>query len=103
MLARQLTLLPHYCPGSMHTLTWCTIIPLQKKSVEKVSSTQTKKPPYGGQKQKNHLTVAKKNGADTENRTRDLTLTKGALYQLSHISTAKKWRNGRGSNPRPPA
>ena len=24
--------------------------------------------------------------ADTENRTRDLTLTKGALYQLSHIS-----------------
>ena len=26
-------------------------------------------------------------GADTENRTRDLTLTKGALYQLSHIST----------------
>ena len=29
----------------------------------------------------------KKSGADTENRTRDLTLTKGALYQLSHIST----------------
>ena len=26
-------------------------------------------------------------GADTENRTRDLTLTKGALYQLSHISS----------------
>ena len=25
-------------------------------------------------------------GADTENRTQDLTLTKGALYQLSHIS-----------------
>ena len=28
-------------------------------------------------------------GADTENRTRDLTLTKGALYQLSHISTIR--------------
>ena len=27
-----------------------------------------------------------KHGADAENRTRDLTLTKGALYQLSHIS-----------------
>ena len=26
-------------------------------------------------------------GADTQNRTGDLTLTKGALYQLSHIST----------------
>ena len=42
---------------------------------------------------KNHLPVAfhplKGNGADTENRTRDLTLTKGALYQLSHISTQK--------------
>ena len=42
---------------------------------------------------KNHLTVAflplQGNGADTENRTRDLTLTKGALYQLSHISTQK--------------
>ena len=25
-------------------------------------------------------------GADTQNRTGDLTLTKGALYQLSHIS-----------------
>ena len=28
-------------------------------------------------------------GADTENRTQDLTLTKGALYQLSHISIYK--------------
>lgn len=27
------------------------------------------------------------NGADTQSRTGDLTLTKGALYQLSHIST----------------
>ena len=27
-----------------------------------------------------------RSGADTESRTRDLTLTKGALYQLSHIS-----------------
>ena len=26
-------------------------------------------------------------GADTQSRTGDLTLTKGALYQLSHIST----------------
>ncbi len=26
------------------------------------------------------------NGADTQNRTGDLTLTKGALYRLSHIS-----------------
>ncbi len=26
-------------------------------------------------------------GADTQNRTGDLTLTKGALYRLSHIST----------------
>ena len=42
------------------------------------------------QKRKNHLTVvSSKSGADTENRTRDLTLTKGALYQLSHISTSK--------------
>ena len=42
------------------------------------------------QKRKNHLTVvSSKSGADTENRTRDLTLTKGALYQLSHISTQK--------------
>ena len=40
---------------------------------------ETKKPPRGG--------YLKSNGADTENRTRDLTLTKGALYQLSHIST----------------
>ena len=30
------------------------------------------------------------NGADTENRTRDLTLTKGALYQLSHISITNR-------------
>ncbi len=30
-----------------------------------------------------------KSGADTQSRTGDLTLTKGALYQLSHISTAK--------------
>ncbi len=29
------------------------------------------------------------NGADTQNRTGDLTLTKGALYQLSHISKFK--------------
>ena len=28
-----------------------------------------------------------KTGADTQSRTGDLTLTKGALYQLSHIST----------------
>ncbi|AAM83608.1 hypothetical [Yersinia pestis KIM10+] len=28
-------------------------------------------------------------GADTQSRTGDLTLTKGALYQLSHISTTK--------------
>ncbi len=28
-----------------------------------------------------------KSGADTQSRTGDLTLTKGALYQLSHIST----------------
>ena len=41
---------------------------------------ETKKPPCGGQF---------KSGADTENRTRDLTLTKGALYQLSHISRSK--------------
>jgi hypothetical protein len=27
-------------------------------------------------------------GADTQSRTGDLTLTKGALYQLSHISTS---------------
>ena len=32
-----------------------------------------------------NLTV--KTGADTQSRTGDLTLTKGALYQLSHIST----------------
>ena len=48
--------------------------------VENVYGPETKKPPYGGQF---------KSGADTENRTRDLTLTKGALYQLSHISTQK--------------
>ena len=30
-----------------------------------------------------------KSGADTQNRTGDLTLTKGALYQLSHISKFK--------------
>ena len=29
----------------------------------------------------------KRSGADTQSRTGDLTLTKGALYQLSHIST----------------
>ena len=29
-----------------------------------------------------------KSGADTQSRTGDLTLTKGALYQLSHISTS---------------
>ena len=29
----------------------------------------------------------KGSGADTQSRTGDLTLTKGALYQLSHIST----------------
>ena len=29
----------------------------------------------------------KKEKADTQSRTGDLTLTKGALYQLSHIST----------------
>ena len=34
-----------------------------------------------------HSLKLKVRGADTENRTRDLTLTKGALYQLSHIST----------------
>ena len=30
----------------------------------------------------------KARGADTQSRTGDLTLTKGALYQLSHISTS---------------
>ncbi len=30
----------------------------------------------------------KGSGADTQSRTGDLTLTKGALYQLSHISTS---------------
>ena len=30
----------------------------------------------------------KGSGADTQNRTGDLTLTKGALYRLSHISTS---------------
>ncbi len=34
-----------------------------------------------------------KSGADTQSRTGDLTLTKGALYQLSHISTLlTHWR-----------
>ena len=32
-------------------------------------------------------TLTRKTGADTQSRTGDLTLTKGALYQLSHIST----------------
>ena len=32
-------------------------------------------------------TKPRKSGADTQNRTGDLTLTKGALYRLSHIST----------------
>ncbi len=32
-------------------------------------------------------TLLKTSGADTQSRTGDLTLTKGALYQLSHIST----------------
>ncbi len=32
-------------------------------------------------------TLFKTSGADTQSRTGDLTLTKGALYQLSHIST----------------
>jgi hypothetical protein len=31
--------------------------------------------------------IKEKNGADRQIRTADLTLTKGALYQLSHIST----------------
>ncbi len=33
-----------------------------------------------------------KSGADTQSRTGDLTLTKGALYQLSHISTLNLMR-----------
>ena len=46
--------------------------------------------------QKNHQKVAalQEDGADTENRTRDLTLTKGALYQLSHISTINGGTDG---------
>ena len=36
-------------------------------------------------------------GADRQIRTADLTLTKGALYQLSHIST--DWSGQRESNP----
>ena len=47
----------------------------------RVSTTQSapkKKAPQCG---------ACSNGADTQSRTGDLTLTKGALYQLSHIST----------------
>ena len=38
-----------------------------------------------------------KSGADTQSRTGDLTLTKGALYQLSYISTS--WSGQRESNP----
>ncbi len=38
-----------------------------------------------------------KSGADTQSRTGDLTLTKGALYQLSHISTSGA---GRGTRTR---
>ena len=40
------------------------------------------------------------NGADRQIRTADLTLTKGALYQLSHISIQHKdWSGRRESNP----
>ena len=42
-------------------------------------------------------TLTRKTGADTQSRTGDLTLTKGALYQLSHISTY--WSGQRESNP----
>jgi hypothetical protein len=38
------------------------------------------------------------NGADRQIRTADLTLTKGALYQLSHISISQKWSGRRESN-----
>ncbi len=39
-----------------------------------------------------------KSGADTQSRTGDLTLTKGALYQLSHISTlVRLWSVSGGS------
>ncbi len=34
-----------------------------------------------------YRTLTVLSGADTQSRTGDLTLTKGALYQLSHIST----------------
>ncbi len=40
--------------------------------------------------QLSHISTEKRNGADTQNRTGDLTLTKGALYQLSHISAIEK-------------
>ena len=35
----------------------------------------------------NYRTLTHVTGADTQSRTGDLTLTKGALYQLSYIST----------------
>jgi hypothetical protein len=42
------------------------------------------------------LEMEENSGADRQIRTADLTLTKGALYQLSHISI---WSGQRESNP----
>ncbi len=47
-------------------------------SVTRTENRKTKTPPKRGFAFR---------GADTQSRTGDLTLTKGALYQLSHIST----------------
>ena len=59
-----------------------------------LQGVETKKPPCGGYflcktcvLRCLEWLIYHESGADTENRTRDLTLTKGALYQLSHIST----------------
>src|SRR5215216_3360951 len=44
-----------------------------------------------------------KDGADDQNRTGDLVLTKDALCQLSYIGSIEFWSGRRGSNPRPTA
>ncbi len=62
----------------------------RRYGVSLLSSAWGQVGPPRSRRQANSLQVPNfnlKSGADTQSRTGDLTLTKGALYQLSHIST----------------
>ena len=63
---------------------------LRKKAKSKIKILWSQNHKWIGRNKKSSLKLPfLGDGADTENRTRDLTLTKGALYQLSHISTIR--------------